>query len=679
MLLGALTFVTLSLAATPAQRALDKITVLVDRKMYPMSERLLRALPKKLHQEDALRRDALLARVLIATKRADEAEPLLVQLIDRDPAVADRHMFELARARYARGDYQGTLTTLDAVDKEGLYSEPAFVVRINTLSKLEQWKQAADACGGSEYNLDEQTPERLLACGRVYAAGHAPGEESLEGAKRRGILHLRYVVRHHPGGEESMLALTSLLSLGDSYTAAQHKADASYGQGERLLRKRRLDEAAAFFKQSLTASNEALDRAEALFRLSDIEERKQQLKLALNGYIRAADIAPGTSASARALFSAGSLATRLKNLTLAQTLYQRLLVEHPLAEGRASALFGLGFAAHLGHDYESARQFLSTLLALDLPQRERQRARYWHARTLEALQRKDVAQTAYSEILRDDPTGYYAVRAAERLEALELPALELPFEAPPRPKSSLASRIKTFVERAIALARRSFRQEGLRLLSRLAKGDLPTHDDARAVHDGFIALGETLRADIVLTLWRYEHLSELSPEERLQTLRSRHPRHFEKIIVKEAQNKGLKPADVFAIVRQESRFITNARSPAGARGLMQLMIPTANDVARALKTRFSGADSLYRPDLNVKFGTHYLAWLMKQYPHKELAFGAYNAGPGNMGRWINQFGDLPLDVFCELIPFDETREYVNRVVGYARGYELTATTKLGSL
>jgi soluble lytic murein transglycosylase-like protein len=665
---------------TAQERALDKISTLVDRKMFGLAEQLVRALPEgALDTEGTLRRDALLARIYTNTKRAALAEPLLVQLIDKDPALADKHLFELARARVAKGDFAAALTAADAVDKEGLYAADAFVLSVNALAGLAEWQRAANECGKSERELEAQSAERLLACGRVYAAGFAPGEEDRNDAKRSGALRLRYLVRHHPSREEATIAARLLHEMDADYAKLQAKVDASYGSGERALKKRKIDLARGFFTQSLALAKERLDRAEALFRLADLDERKQSFKPALEGYIKAADMAPGSDAAARALFAAGSLSTRLKNLTLAQTLYQRLLVEHPLADGRAGALFGLGFASYLGHDFEASRQFLSTLLTLELKQRDRQRARYWYGRTLESLDRAELAQTTYSEILRDDPTGYYSARAQDRLLALNLPALDLPFDTPTKTAPSFAARVRSFVERAVALARRSFRQEGLRLLDKIARGGLPTHDDALAVHDGFLALGETLKADVILTVWRYEHLSELTHEERLQTLRSRHPRFFENVIVEEARRKGLKSADVFAIVRQESRFMTHARSPAGARGLMQLMVPTANEVARALKTRFSGADSLYKPELNVKLGTYYLAGLIKQYPHKELAFGAYNAGPGNMGKWLHLFGDLPIDVFCELIPFDETREYVNRVVGYARGYEMTEQTKLGAL
>ncbi|MCC6808362.1 MAG: transglycosylase SLT domain-containing protein [Deltaproteobacteria bacterium] len=641
---------------------------LIDRKAFPLAEQLLKTLPAAaLDEESALQRDALLARVYLATKRPEKAEPLLMRLIDKDPAVADKHLFELGKLRLDRGDHKAAITALEGVDSEGIYAEPGVVLRVQAWLALGDAEAALALCKDSERALDQQTPERLLACGRAYAA-----VKNVQAAEAR----LRYLVRHHSSRAEALAAGQALAGVAD-YAKRHKKTDDFFAQAERHLKRRHFDAAVKLYAQALTAAGDPDASGEARYRMADVDEREQHLKRALDGYIEAADYAPSTAISAKALFAAGGLATRMKNLTLAQTLYQRLLVEHPLTTGRDEALFGLGFAAYLGHDFEAAKQFLSTLLTVELKRSEKQRARYWYARALEETARPELAQVTYSEIVRDDPVGYYAVRADERLASLQLQRLDLPFDAPEKP--TMASHVKTLITRAVALAKRSFRLEGLRLLEKVARGKIPTHEEALALRDGFLALGETLKADIALTIWRYDHLAELSDADRVATLRSRHPRHFADVIEAAAKQKGLKPADVFAIIRQESRFIVNARSPAGARGLMQLMVPTAHEMARVTNTRIGGAESLYKPDLNVRLGTTYLSWLMKRYDRKELAFAAYNAGPGNLGRWLGLFGDLPVDVFCELIPFDETREYVHRVVGYARGYELIGELKFGSL
>jgi soluble lytic murein transglycosylase-like protein len=658
-----------ALASPLTDKQLSTLSALVERKQFPNAEALAKAIPDALlSDDDRSKRDALLARVYIATKRPNKAEPLLMRLIDKDPAVADKHLFELGKLRLERNDYEAALSALEGVDSEGIYAEPASVFRVQALLALGKADQAFAQCKDSERPLDTQSAERLLACGRAALA-----MSNVEMAQHK----LRYIVRHFSKREEASAATYLLMRSVEGYAKQHKQADDLFAQAEQQLKRRKFEAATKLYVQSLAASKDVLASGEARYRMADIDEREQQFKRALEGYIEAADFAPSTEISSKALFAAGGLATRMKNLTLAQSLYQRLLVEHPLTEGRDEALFGLGFAAYLGHDYEAAKQFLSTLLTLDMKRTEKQRARYWYGRTLEATAQPELSQITYSEILRDDPVGYYAVRADERLTTLNLQKLDLPFEA--EKKAEAPSRVKTLIARAIAFAKRSFRQEGLQLLNKIARGRIPTHEDAIALRDGFLLLGETLKADIVLTLWRYDHLAELSVEDRVNTLRSRHPLHFSAIIEANAKLKGLKPHDVFAIIRQESRFIVTARSPVGARGLMQLMPPTAQEMARATKIRFSGSNSLFQPELNVKLGTTYLSWLMKRYERKEFAFAAYNAGPGNLGRWLGLFGDLPVDVFCELIPFDETREYVHRVVGYARGYELIGGFKYGSL
>lgn len=659
-----------TLVASPfADKQLSTASSLCDRKAYAFAEKVLKSLPEAaLDEADRTRRDVLLARAYVGMKDSKKAEPLLMRLIDRDPAVADKHLFELGKLRFDRGEFEAALTALEGVDVEGIYAEPTNVLRVQALLESNRVEAALTLCKETERPIEKQGADRLLACGRAYAA-----VKNTEAAQAR----LRFIVRHHSMRPEAAAASLALVKTVPDYAKAMKKTDDLFAQAEKQLKHRRFDAATKLYQDALAAATDPVSSGEARYRMADIDEREQHLKKALDGYVEAADFAPSTLISAKALFAAGGLATRMKNLTLAQTLYQRLLVEHPLTEGRDEALFGLGFAAYLGHDYETAKQFFSTLLTLDLRRNEKQRARYWHGRALEATNAPELSQIVYSEILRDDPVGYYAVRADERLTTLELQRLDLPYDSQEKP--TVVTRVRALIERAIALAQRSFKQEGLALLQKVARGNIPTHEDAIALHDGFMALGETLKADIILTMWRYDHLAELSQEDRIQTLRSRHPRHFADVIEAAAKQKGLKPYDVFAIIRQESRFIANARSPVGARGLMQLMVPTAHEMARVTNMRIGGADSLYKPDVNVKLGTTYLAWLMKKYDRKEFAFAAYNAGPGNLGKWIGLFGDLPIDVFCELIPFDETREYVHRVVGYARGYELISGLKYGAL
>lgn len=123
---------------------------------------------------------------------------------------------------------------------------------------------------------------------------------------------------------------------------------------------------------------------------------------------------------------------------------------------------------------------------------------------------------------------------------------------------------------------------------------------------------------------------------------------------------------LFAITRQESAFMSDARSPVGALGLMQLMPDTARQVARGLRRQMTTAEVL-QPENNILLGSTYLNGLSQRYDgNRILATAAYNAGPGRIGRMLkNQTGILPADIWVETLPYRETRDYVQNVLAFA--------------
>ncbi len=122
-----------------------------------------------------------------------------------------------------------------------------------------------------------------------------------------------------------------------------------------------------------------------------------------------------------------------------------------------------------------------------------------------------------------------------------------------------------------------------------------------------------------------------------------------------------------AIARQESAFMPDARSSAGALGVMQLMPSTAKLVAKKMGVSYKDNRSLTQPDLNIKLGTNYLAEMLRRFDNNRiLASAAYNAGPGRVNQWLD--ASLPFDVWIEIIPFTETRNYVQNVLMFSSIY-----------
>lgn len=144
----------------------------------------------------------------------------------------------------------------------------------------------------------------------------------------------------------------------------------------------------------------------------------------------------------------------------------------------------------------------------------------------------------------------------------------------------------------------------------------------------------------------------------------RFPVHMAAQFERASRASGVDPLLLMSVARRESAFNPHARSPVGARGLMQLMPATARAVARDLGTPAPDSAALLDKDLNLKLGSQYMAELLQRYGgNRVLSLAAYNAGPHRVDRWLRN-GPTPFDVFIESIPFRETREYVQAVLAY---------------
>jgi len=149
----------------------------------------------------------------------------------------------------------------------------------------------------------------------------------------------------------------------------------------------------------------------------------------------------------------------------------------------------------------------------------------------------------------------------------------------------------------------------------------------------------------------------------------RFPLAYEHLYRQAATRTGVSLPLLMALSRQESLFRVNARSSAGARGLMQLMPRTAREVARQLGRSQPSTSDLYQPELNIALGSRYLAdRLADGNGNRALAAAAYNGGPGNLNKWLKAYGNQPLDLFIESIRFSETREYVKLVLSFSAIY-----------
>ncbi len=154
----------------------------------------------------------------------------------------------------------------------------------------------------------------------------------------------------------------------------------------------------------------------------------------------------------------------------------------------------------------------------------------------------------------------------------------------------------------------------------------------------------------------------ITPSTPTGVLRLIYPTPYARVVQREAQNFGIDPRVIYALVRQESLFNPDATSWVGARGLGQVMPATGEGIAQNLKVENYTSDLLYRPAVSIRFGAHYISHQLRSFDNNLLvAASAYNGGPGNAARWLENTNDR--DLFPELIDFYETRDYVKIVYG----------------
>jgi soluble lytic murein transglycosylase len=159
----------------------------------------------------------------------------------------------------------------------------------------------------------------------------------------------------------------------------------------------------------------------------------------------------------------------------------------------------------------------------------------------------------------------------------------------------------------------------------------------------------------------------------------RYPTPFREAVVKRSREINLDPAYVYGLIRQESRFVMNARSGVGASGLMQVMPATARWTANKLGLRGFNPDQLHDRDTNIAIGTGYLKLVLDDFGGSmPMAAAAYNAGPSRPRSWRN---GPPLEgaAWAETVPFQETRDYVKKVVSNATVYSALLTGQPQSL
>ena len=418
-------------------------------------------------------------------------------------------------------------------------------------------------------------------------------------------------------------------------------------------------------------NDKALDRAAAepgnfLAREKSPILSRSTKELVIFAVGRLARVRPDEAAERLALI-AGRLGHDEARFAWGQIAYHAALAHHPRAlewYGEAgdaaltdTQLMWKARAALRSGDWKAV---LAAIQALSPEEAREPNWRYWRARAIAALGSAEGSNALLAGLARE--TNFYGLLAAEDLGLAAAPQWNgwHPAEA-----DLDRARAMPGIQRALALYRLDLDPEAFREWFWAVRG-LEDRDLLAAAELARIA-GEPDRA--INTAERTVQLHDFA---------QRYPLPHRAALATASAQFGIDEAWLYAIIRQESRFMPEARSRVGATGLMQLMPATARWVARQIPVPAFRPAMLAQPDVNVQMGTYYFKRVLAELGDPVLAATAYNAGPGRARRW-RDVRALEGAIYAETIPFNETRDYVKKVVANTWYYTHRLTGRTASM
>jgi soluble lytic murein transglycosylase len=652
--------------------------------------------------------------------RERTAAPVPTAVRETPTAAAPRMRFADAVARVERGDDAGArpiFADLLRTDGELADYDLAYLAAID-----ERAGRPADAAAAIDRLVDGYPQSvwvaRVLAQrARLAAAAGDPGADDLvaraltaagsDTATRGAALLVRADLRAATAPAEALDLYREVRHLHSTgAAAARTRSDAlvaahpelladprvALEEGTQLLAEGRLDEASARL-EAATAAADREDRSRALRSLAKVRLRQNRLDDAIDTYRRAADAEPPP-----AVMSRSELATLLWNRDRdaeAAALFERIVRDAPHHAKADDARYALArIAEHAGRAHDATRLYREVVATSSSASLVRD-ARWRIAWSAYEDGRADDAVSGFADVAEQSPADraaglYWEGRARARRdghdgtdEGRELCRRVLAEQ----PDSYYAGLCET---RLLETAPPPERPEPL---SGTPPASLTAHDfhwsrsqalhavalDDAAARELAALAEEPLAADA--ERWLLEAYRQADANDRAVRLANRlaasegldrptlaaylYPRAYWQLVTDAAAVQRLDPYLVLAVMRQESLYDPDAASPAPAYGLMQLILPTAAQVAGTTVT----SAELTRPALNVDLGTRYLRHLLDRNGGDiAKALAAYNGGEDAVAKWEARAPGSTDDEFVERISFRETRTYVKTVLGNYRSY-----------
>ena len=670
----------------------------------------------------------LMERSLILLDRQSEADAAMLRIQTEYPELADYAVFILAEYYYSKTQYSRAAALYQhLIDKyqksslvirasfqrgRALQESYAYSLAAETFAKFLQdnpRSEFAPAAGmglGRALTAEADLPGAVRAYQDVWvrypgAPNDLEAEKALAELKAGGadVPELSAADLYERGKNLSRVsqydkALETFTKLLKREPDTPSRADALFRSGVALYNLNRRSEAAAILEKMMTQYPSDARTAEALYWTGRSYSKLGEWDKAIKAFQKVLERFPGSEWADDALFLTGNIYRETNDMKKSLRSYGRLVEEHPGSKFADSAIWWRAWTYYTSGDYKRAEQALRELVVRYPRSFLANQATYWQGRIADKQGQPSRAAAYYAQVLKKGTYTYYGHRAAERLARIDASADlavqadvsaddivlcaeaqcadDLPYpsdadDAPPvwtEETKQLLSKNPAF-RKTLELMRLEMRKEAAAELWSLQE-NLPRRGRGALIglSKAFFELGDYYRS-LVLVLRNYEHYLEAPmPGVTADLWLLAYPQGYWESVVAYSRKYGQDPYFVAAIIREESQFRTEALSPAGARGLMQVMPATGAWAARLNNISGFDREKLFESDTAINIGTWYLSHLMKRFKGDPLLVAAaYNAGPDAVVSWIGKNGyNADHDMFVELIPYAETRGYVKKVL-----------------
>lgn len=518
----------------------------------------------------------------------------------------------------------------------------------------------------------------------------------LAGDKNEAIKHFTHILVHMPGTglDERIFDLAKKYSLTQNellpkpmmYLRAENLIDIGFadlgyeiyksldGDDETLIerkalalfRARRYEEAQFYFEKIIEQGlNTEMGPYQTMVRLAQCYTRTDQFEKAIAMYRLLAEKFPGSNYAERSDVAVANLLFDAGRFEEALQRYNKILA---FQKTDLQNLWMVFWSYYLSKNWEKALESGESYLSLAPAKNENRRALiYFLGRVCEKLKKSQQAKNYYQKLQNADSLDYYKLLAQQRLKYSSLEEGRLI-------QSDLLNGWDGWQSKINDDDYSRLFKENSKLGEAYVLTELGLDEYATDALDGVRDFVRN-RADVALSLialggGRESYLQGFSKgfssqsgctQDCLYTLRF--PKAYANYVERFSAHWGLDSHLAYAIMRQESAFQARVISKAFAYGLMQIIPPTGQDIARDIGYPNFHPDDLTKPDVNILFGTKYLKTLSDTFSgHLAPTIAAYNAGPYNVSRWLKRNHHEEWDEFIELIPYSETKNYVKKVL-----------------